>query len=1057
MFRLIFGFTVLLASATLAQTQAERYQLTQLNRAGTAAYQTGDYAQALRQFEDAYALTQNEWPDNDPEVLVISNNLAVLYNAMGRYLEAEPLLTRGLEVRESIWGPDDPETLIGVYNLAHLYSAMGRYSDAESLYTRALEARERVLGTEHPDTLTTMNNLAMLYNATGRHLEAEQLYSRVLEIRENLLGSEDFSTLGSLNNLAELYRETGRLSNALELHSSALEARERMLGPEHPDTLMTLNNVALLYEDMGRFVDAEPLYSRVLEASERVLGPEHPATLTTMNNLAMLYVATGRFAEAEPLLTFVLEARGRLFEQGHPEVLMSLNNLAGYYYATQRYADAEFLYDNAVETSVRSLGAEDPRTLVIFNNLGLLYSAMGRHVEAEALNQQILNTRMPLLGAEHPHTFISQFNLAAAHRSVGRYREAESLLTSALAASERVLGPGHLLTVLGVNNLAFLYNDMGLLTEAEPLYTRALEVRERVLGPEHPDTLTSVTNLALLRLAVDEVAVVAASVGDLDRALGSWTRRVGQELRAGASDALRGNLTSDSTLRDVAIGAALAHPEHADLGARALLMTKGVAGATDAALSRLVAMDTRPEVRAAADALRSAEGMLFAAFQSEDPERIQAARSDRDAARSSLFALIDPPLAFQPDAITPDAVLATLSPREVFLDYGIFRPVDFQTGRVGEPHILLAAYRGGQGMTLFDIGPVAAVQEAILLTTDASPRFQEISMAARAAWQARVLSQHPHLSENLFAPVASWLQDAQSLTISPDGILARVNFAALPDPDRPLRPLSARIPVRIVPSGRSLLQSAQDLPQPPVSTTFLGVGLTDFGPYDEARCNRTHLTQPEGGYCPLPNAVREVTQIGDLFGPAPAATLLLEAEATEATVTAAMPGTRFIHLATHGGEQLAGVRTEGLNNVGLALHGISRDPASERTVTAANDGILTGAEVARLMLAGTDLVVMSACDTALGDDAAAEGIWSMAHGFRLAGANAVMMSLWKVSDDTAPQFMAQFYQTVLERQQTRPDEPVQTALRTALRDTQAWAFGQGWSYWDYAPFVLVEN
>jgi CHAT domain-containing protein len=81
----------------------------------------------------------------------------------------------------------------------------------------------------------------------------------------------------------------------------------------------------------------------------------------------------------------------------------------------------------------------------------------------------------------------------------------------------------------------------------------------------------------------------------------------------------------------------------------------------------------------------------------------------------------------------------------------------------------------------------------------------------------------------------------------------------------------------------------------------------------------------------------------------------------------------------------------------------------------------------------------------------------MAHGFRLAGANAVMMTLWKVSDETAPEFMAQFYRTLLNRQQARPDEPTQTALRITLRDTQAWAVNEGWSYWDYAPFVLVEN
>ena len=88
------------------------------------------------------------------------NNLAGLYQAQGRYGEAEPLFSARSRPASACSGQEHPDTLTSVNNLAALYQAQGRYGEAEPLYKRALEAYERVLGREHPDTLTSVNNLA---------------------------------------------------------------------------------------------------------------------------------------------------------------------------------------------------------------------------------------------------------------------------------------------------------------------------------------------------------------------------------------------------------------------------------------------------------------------------------------------------------------------------------------------------------------------------------------------------------------------------------------------------------------------------------------------------------------------------------------------------------------------------------------------------------------------------------------------------------------------------------------------------------------------------------
>ena len=91
------------------------------------------------------------------------NNLALLYDAQGRYAEAEPLYKRALAIREKALGPDHPDVAPSLNNLAALYDPQGQYAQAEPLYKRSQEIREKALGPNHPDVATSLNNLAVLY------------------------------------------------------------------------------------------------------------------------------------------------------------------------------------------------------------------------------------------------------------------------------------------------------------------------------------------------------------------------------------------------------------------------------------------------------------------------------------------------------------------------------------------------------------------------------------------------------------------------------------------------------------------------------------------------------------------------------------------------------------------------------------------------------------------------------------------------------------------------------------------------------------------------------
>ena len=199
---------------------------------------------------------------------------------------AQDYLKRAIELQTKF---EQQEALATSLNqLAILYEWIGRYAEAEPLYVQSLAIYEKELGA-NPRTASSLNSLAKLYRLmSGRYAEAEPLFVRSLAIREKELGANHPSTATSLNNLAELYRAMGRYKEAEPLFVRSLAIREQELGANHPDTAASLNNLAGLYRSMGRYAEAEPLYVRALEILEQSLGTNHPSTQTIGENLQIL-------------------------------------------------------------------------------------------------------------------------------------------------------------------------------------------------------------------------------------------------------------------------------------------------------------------------------------------------------------------------------------------------------------------------------------------------------------------------------------------------------------------------------------------------------------------------------------------------------------------------------------------------------------------------------------------------------------------------------------------------------------------------------------------------
>src|SRR5258708_7743902 len=251
---------------TAAKTRADIGELnwTQLRYAAAAE----DFQQAANLVPPAEALVRSTY-------LVSLGWTAI---SASNYPLAGTALTEALSIRERMLGPDHPEVAAGLNNLASLYQAQGRYAEAEPLFKRALAIGDKVLGPDHPDAAVRLSNLAMLYRDQMRYAEAEPLAKRALAISEKALGPEHPDVAVWLSNLAMLYRDLDRDAEAEPLAKRALAIDEKVLGPEHPQVAVRLNVLPLPYKVHTPHAEAEPLAKRALAISDKALGPEHPIT-----------------------------------------------------------------------------------------------------------------------------------------------------------------------------------------------------------------------------------------------------------------------------------------------------------------------------------------------------------------------------------------------------------------------------------------------------------------------------------------------------------------------------------------------------------------------------------------------------------------------------------------------------------------------------------------------------------------------------------------------------------------------------------------------------------
>jgi len=1002
---------------------------------------TGQYTKAEPLCKRSLEIYETKLGKNHLEVAKSLNNIAVLYRFTGRYAEAEPLYNRALQIREEALGKDHPDVATSLNNLAVLYWATGRYAEAEPLYRRALEIYEVKLGKDHPSLAAPLDNLAGLYEDAGRYAEAEPLYNRALQIREEALGKDHPDVATSLNNLAGLYCTTGRYAEAEPLYNRALQIREEALGKEHPELATCLDSLAGLYCTTGRYAEAEPLFQRALQMREKALGKEHPDVAKSLNNLAGLYYATDRYAEAEPLYNRALQISEEALGKEHLEVATFLNNLAEVYRTTGRYAEAESLCKRALVITEARLGKDHPSVARSLNNLALLYHDTGQYAEEEPLYKRALEITEARLGKDHVDVATYLNNIAALYAGTGRYAEAEPLYNRALQIREEALGKDHPDVATSLNNLAVLYKDTGRYAEAEPLYRRALEIYEVKLGKDHPDVAGLLNNLAFLYAAREEYSLSShfffksTSIEEQVREhvfliLDERKKLFFMAENVGAMDALLAlaaiHLSRDSRVLEDAL--------------TAWLRWKGSVTEAQSRITEACSRSEDPVVIQKCEELTNVRRTL-ASLTASKPEKMdfetyRKTLAEYEGKKSTLEAELSRLSAdFALEKLVGKADIQSISallPKEsAYLDFAVITPYDFQQKRFEEKtRCLVFVLLPGDPprVSLLDLGDAEAIDQQIR----EYHKIIQKAVGRKRPPDIDALRQPLKVLYGLvLEPLLPYLQERKQLFISPDGSLNLIPFEALITPEG--KYLLQQVSIQYIAAGRDIVRF-QDQAQAQGKALILAdpdydlgeqerievakqMGVSEFEIRGSSSRDAGTLTFPR-----LPDTRKEAEAIEKTLKPGEATCHQGQEAIQEVLYAAQSP--KILHIATHGyflpdqkiapqwnpgRETLPSEALKSYENP-MLRSGIALAGANTSQRQGKDYGMVSAEKILGLHLKGTDLVVLSACETGVGEVQTGEGVFGLKRAFLLSGAKTVVMSLWSVPSRETTKMMGSFYE-----------------------------------------------
>ncbi|MEQ9403969.1 MAG: CHAT domain-containing protein [Cyclobacteriaceae bacterium] len=821
-------------------------------------------------------------------------------------------------------------------------------------------------------------NLSALYQEIGSFKEAANYLRRAGVVIETNLKGNTPDELTYQFRQGIFHRAVGNFNESI----SALESAIRLNSTLNDDSTQIALQIALgtTYKQFGDFKKSEEALVKAIEQSK---GKNEIQHLTAIDRLSSLKIDQGEYSDSENYLLYNLEQKKEKFAGDPLLILETLNGLGGLYYKLNDLVSANDYMNQALESSgqIRNI-----RPYMI-NNLGTIYMKQGDLENAQKYFEESSEGFKSLFGSMNPDYASSLNNLAYTYKEQGKLNEALNLYTKVLDMDKVIYGENNQRYATSLNNVALLYLQLGNTSLAGKLLQRAKEIRANALGDFHPLYIKTLNDLGIYYL-ISKDSIKA--MDEFNLALKSEIKHM-EDIFPVLTDNQR-KLYFDQARSNIERFCSLAFKDrfintlYAEDALNHFINTKGVLFYASEKMRRLVQSSGDNQTKRTYDDWREKKYKLAQAYLlTQDERRIQGISikdlEDECAALEKKLALKFKVFSDQEKTSYHkwQEISNSLPDSTVTLDIIQYRNytvevIDKKINQGFEDKSHYAAFIIGSDSLL---QPVKWPEDA-----DFEKGFAQYRNSLKFGVKDRASY------KTFWEPIDQHMENVSKVYLAPDGIYHKLNPAVFFNSERNLY-VSDEYDIVNITSGKDLLYREDKK---------LTREAKIFGNPDFSRIEGFTLNQ-------LPGAEKEAGDITEILDVRKwkSETFYFSAATEEQVKTLSNPG--IIHLATHGYFDDDPNHVDPLHSSGIFL---SKAEGSN------NDGLLSAYEAMNLALDQTNIVVLAACETGLGTVQNGEGVFGLQRAFLVAGADNVLLSLVKINDQAARNFMNLFYKALLQ-------------------------------------------
>jgi len=452
-----------------------------LNDLGNLYFKMKQFKNAEHFYKKYLEINSGRLNENDLSFVICMNNLGDIYYEMNYFDSAEVCYKIVLEKYKILIGEENQYYSESLLNLGNVYLQKADFYNSESILKKASELIYKVLGKYHPIYGACMNSLGIVYKKIGDLKKAEYFSIEALDIYEKLYGIEHPNYSSCVGNLGNLYSDIGNYELAKIYTQKALELRKKILGEEHKDYMASLFNFGVLNWNMGCYKEAEFFCNQSLELIKKIFGEQNFDFANSKMSLGLIYQSIGDFSKAEDFFNEALMLFQNLDTNLNTDYANCLQNLGNLHLDLMNLKSAESFLSRSQEIFKSKIG-NNIDLAVVMNNLAVLNKLKGDYNRSILFLNEALAIYIKELGENHPYIALSYNNLGDLYFLKKDYGKAKNYYNLSFEMIKKLHNEEHPDYAISLTKMGIVFSKVGDYLSASPYFEQALNIKKRQLS-----------------------------------------------------------------------------------------------------------------------------------------------------------------------------------------------------------------------------------------------------------------------------------------------------------------------------------------------------------------------------------------------------------------------------------------------------------------------------------------------------------------------------------------------------------------------------------------------